>query len=188
MVHVWKFGDWASSPAGIIRFVSEQEPFGGRLWFVRNDGSIQSFDVESVEYLPDCNGWDWIAPKPIVAPEGHRLLAEGETVVAGDKFFNHGWNDLSEKSFVIGRAWNSQDFLPIARKIEPPRFPEVPEYQPEMWTVPKDTIYAAVAAIQSALGYMPQIKTDVPQWKMMVVQDVARMKKALEELQKLGQS
>lgn len=59
-------------------------------------------------------------------------------------------------------------------------------YQQEMWTVPKDAIYAAIAAIQLALGYMPQIKTDVPQWQKAVEQDVVRMQCALSELRKLA--
>ena len=64
--------------------------------------------------------------------------------------------------------------------------PQMLSYQPEMWTVPKDAIYAAVEAIQLALGYMPQIKTDVPQWQKAVEQDVVRMQCALAELRKLG--
>lgn len=68
-------------------------------------------------------------------------------------------------------------------KLNDPSLPM--EYQPEMWSVPKDTIYAAATAIQLALGYMPLIKTDVPQFQKTLVQDVARMIAALEELRKL---
>ena len=64
--------------------------------------------------------------------------------------------------------------------------PEVSEYQQEMWSIPKDTIYAATNAIQLALGYMPQIKTDVLQWQKTVEQDIVRMQCALAELRKLG--
>lgn len=67
-----------------------------------------------------------------------------------------------------------------------PRLPEVSEHQQEMWLVPKDTIYAARTAIEKALGYMPKIKTDVPQWRMTVEQDVMRMQCALSELRKLS--
>ena len=67
-----------------------------------------------------------------------------------------------------------------------PRLPEVSEYQQEMWSIPKDTIYAATNAIQLALGYMPQIKTDVLQWQKTVEQDIVRMQCALAELRKLG--
>lgn len=73
------------------------------------------------------------------------------------------------------------------------RHPEMPElspqmmaYQPEIWAVPKDTIYAAATAIELALGYMPLIKTDVPQWQKTVEHDIVRMRSALEKLQKLG--
>lgn len=54
-----------------------------------------------------------------------------------------------------------------------------------MWSVAKDAIYAAIDAIQSALGYMPQIKTDVPHWQKTVEQDIVRMQCALAELRKL---
>ena len=68
-----------------------------------------------------------------------------------------------------------------------PRLPEVSVcYQPEMWSVPKDKIVAAANAIQLALCYMPQIKTDVPQWQKTVEQDIVRMQFALLELRKLG--
>ena len=67
-----------------------------------------------------------------------------------------------------------------------PRSPEVSEYQPEMWLMPKDAIYAALSAIEAALGYMPQIKTDVPQWQKTVEQDIIWMQCALEELRKLS--
>ena len=67
-----------------------------------------------------------------------------------------------------------------------PRLPEVSEYQQEMWSVPKDTIYAARSAIKTALGYMPQIKTDVPQWEKTVKQDIVLMQCALAELLLLG--
>jgi len=67
-----------------------------------------------------------------------------------------------------------------------PRLPEVSEYQQEMWSVPKDAIYAALTAIETALSYMPQIKTDVPQWQKTVEQDIVRMQCALAELRKLG--
>ena len=67
-----------------------------------------------------------------------------------------------------------------------PRLPEVSEYQQEMWSIPKDTIYAATNAIQLALGYMPQIKTEVLQWQKTVEQDIVRMQCALAELRKLG--
>jgi hypothetical protein len=67
-----------------------------------------------------------------------------------------------------------------------PRLPDVSEYQQEMWSVPKDAIYAALSAIEKALGYMPQIKTDVPQWQKTVEQDIVQMQCALAELRKLG--
>ena len=55
-------------------------------------------------------------------------------------------------------------------------------YQPEMWTVPKDAIYAAIEALRLAIGYMPQIKTDVPQWQATLDQDLIKMQCAISEL------
>ena len=61
-----------------------------------------------------------------------------------------------------------------------------PVYRPEIWSVEKDTIYAAIEGLRLALGYMPQIKTDVPQWQKMVEQDIVQMQCAITELRKLG--
>lgn len=63
--------------------------------------------------------------------------------------------------------------------------PNMSGYHQEMWSVPKDVVYAACSAIETALGYMPQIKTDVPQWQRTVEQDIVRMQCALAELRKL---
>ena len=65
--------------------------------------------------------------------------------------------------------------------------PEVAEYEQEFWSVPKDAIYAARSALETALGYMPQIKTDVPQWQKTVEHDIVRMQCALSELRRLGE-
>lgn len=67
-----------------------------------------------------------------------------------------------------------------------PRLPEVSEYEQEFWSVPKDAIYGAITAIQTALGYMPQIKTDVPQWQRTVENDIVQMQIALTQLKRLG--
>lgn len=66
----------------------------------------------------------------------------------------------------------------------PPKFAR---YEQEMWTVPKDVIYAAISAIEAALGYMPQIKTDVPRWQQAVDDDIVKMQCAVSELRKLPQ-
>jgi hypothetical protein len=69
---------------------------------------------------------------------------------------------------------------------EPSFHPKAISYTQEMWSVPKDAIYSAASALQLALGYMPQIKTDVPQWQKTVEQDIVKMQCALAELRKLG--
>ena len=58
-------------------------------------------------------------------------------------------------------------------------------YQQEMWSVPKDAVYAAMEALRLAIGYMPQVKTDVPQWQATLEQDTAKMQCAADELRKL---
>jgi hypothetical protein len=90
------------------------------------------------------------------------------------------WGEMTDEAI---RARNER-----SRRAELglPRLPEVSEYQQEIWSVPKDAIYAARSAIETALGYMPQIKTDVPQWQKTVEQDIVRMQCALAELRKLG--
>ena len=66
-----------------------------------------------------------------------------------------------------------------------PRLPEISGYQQEMSTVPKDAIHAAITAIENALGYMPQINTDVPRWKQTVEKDIVQMQRAITELRRL---
>ena len=59
------------------------------------------------------------------------------------------------------------------------------EYQPEIWAVKKDVIYAAIHALQAALGYMPLVSTEVPQWKRQLDLDVRAMEAALAQLRAL---
>ena len=59
------------------------------------------------------------------------------------------------------------------------------QYSREMWSVPKDVIYSAITALESALGYMPQIKSDVPQWQKTTDLDIRRMQQALKSLRDL---
>jgi hypothetical protein len=192
MAHEWKIGDWAEYE-GVRYLCYRDDVFTD---FVSKKGELAIVPMSKwseVKHLASCTGWNWKPDeaKKVEPPEGYRFLEEGDTIFYGDMWFDGQWHALSSQSSRIGRVWNPRDFVPMARKTKSPVIEikyEVPGYQPEMWSVPKDTIYAAIAAIQLALGYMPQIKTEVPQWQMMVVQDVARMKKALEELQKLGQS
>ena len=59
------------------------------------------------------------------------------------------------------------------------------EYLQEMWGVPKDTVYVARDALQLALSYMPQIRTDVPQFQKTLDRDFAKMQYALLQLEAL---
>jgi len=60
-----------------------------------------------------------------------------------------------------------------------------PVYRPEIWSVEKDMIYAAISALATAIGYMPQIKTDVPRWQKTLEQDIVNMQRAITELRQL---
>jgi len=64
----------------------------------------------------------------------------------------------------------------------PPKFVG---YQPEMWAVQKDIIFAAIHSIEIAIGYMPHIKSDVPQWQNQTDADIQQMQITLEKLRKL---
>jgi hypothetical protein len=123
------------------------------------------------------------APDSGEPPSGHRLLREGEVIQASDMWKDKEWEFLHPDAYSVGKPWSEEEYLPYARKIEPP---ENVVYEQEMWSVPKDSIYAAIQALKLALGYMPLIKTDVPQWAKTVEIDVESMENALEELRKLG--
>jgi len=58
-------------------------------------------------------------------------------------------------------------------------------YQPEILTISKDAVYVVIHALGLAIGYMPQVKTDVPQWQATLEQDTAKMQCAADELRKL---
>mgnify|MGYP003645218198 CR=1 FL=1 len=59
-------------------------------------------------------------------------------------------------------------------------------YDKELWPVDKTLIYNAISALATAVGYMPQIGTDVPSWQRALDQDVAKMELVLNELRKLS--
>ena len=58
-------------------------------------------------------------------------------------------------------------------------------YQPEMWAVRKDFILSAIYSIETAIGYMKSIKSDVPQWQKQTDDDVQQMQTVLELLRDL---
>ena len=93
------------------------------------------------------------------------------------------WGEMTDDAIKARKARNQRA---EGLDLGVPRLPEVSEYEPELWTVPKDAIYAAVEAIQLALSYMPQIKTDVPQFQKTVEKDVIQIQCALTQLRNLG--
>lgn len=143
MEREWKFGDWADTPEGILRFVSDR----GVRWCLIDAFKLLHY-VESryVKYLPDCTGWDWQPPKPIEQPPGYRLLLREEMVVAGDKCIcppdivaNRGWRDASGKSIGCSAGWMIDNYgiTAYARKIAPTYrpFANAAEFEPfaEKW-------------------------------------------------------
>jgi hypothetical protein len=86
----------------------------------------ESDDKDLIEHLPDCTGFDWEPPKPVVVPEGWRLLDEGETILDTDKWWEgRYWDDMTGSS-TIGKPLDFRIHTPVARKIEPPQ----PKYRP----------------------------------------------------------
>jgi hypothetical protein len=65
MSHEWKFGDWGreKSTGLIVRFIGLGDSTAA---VVFRDASLGKRDVEGLEYLPNCTGFDW---KPIEPPE-----------------------------------------------------------------------------------------------------------------------
>lgn len=57
-------------------------------------------------------------------------------------------------------------------------------YRPELWTVKKDTIYKATAALELALGYVEALKSTIPAWEHERLANVAAIKFAIAELQR----
>lgn len=57
--------------------------------------------------------------KPIEPPDGYRLVASGEVVVAGDMYFDGCWQDVPKYASAMGKPWDAETQYPICRKIEP---------------------------------------------------------------------
>ena len=107
-------------------------------YYVLSDGrhvcGNSNWDV--VEHLPDCTGFDWEPPKPVVAPEGWRLLTEGDEITVDDLWLDtdRKWRNFTfMSSDICGSKWNQDRHPFMARKIEPKYrpFKDDVEYQPE---------------------------------------------------------
>lgn len=61
---------------------------------------------------------------------------------------------------------------------DPRQFGHVPTFA----SIDVDVVHAAIHALTLALGYMPQIQTDVPQWKRALAIDINAMQTALDRL------
>jgi hypothetical protein len=83
-------------------------------------------DEDIIEHLPDCTGFDWVPPKPVVAPEGWRLLTEGEIIEQGDIAMDEEgcWlhdNPVVPEDGIFRQPWNIKHHYAVLRKIEPPQ-------------------------------------------------------------------
>lgn len=87
---------------------------GRNMWY--------SLHPHDLKHLPECTGFDWEPPKPVVAPNGWRLLTEGETIELGDMYLRaNEWVvfEKADSTTVVNDNFNLEVHRPIARKIEP---------------------------------------------------------------------
>ena len=120
--HEWEFGDWANIQNHRYRFLFANDELG---FFLGQYQSTRYWKVDDAEYLPDCTGWDWQPPKPIEPPPGCRLLTKGETILITDRFLHHyghfeKFDSGDAGCLVVGKQYDHEKHVPIARKIEPP--------------------------------------------------------------------
>jgi hypothetical protein len=93
MVHEFKAGDWAVGDDGERLFLVGSS-HGGNLVCQTAAGTLVYTGLMDITLLPDCTGWDWVAPAPAplapAAPEptSYRLLSYGEKIQAGDEYFS----------------------------------------------------------------------------------------------------
>lgn len=84
------------------------------------DGTEYKCDI--IEHLPDCDSFDWVPPKPVVAPEGYRLLTHREKIEQDDLWWDKiEWRSLLGGRSIAGESWDANEHCPVARKIEPPQ-------------------------------------------------------------------
>lgn len=139
--HEWKFGDWAHSPIGIVRFVCKEDQDGG--WCVSKDNLLDCFQILYLAYLPDCTGFDWnhpiwnpVKPTAIQPPHGYRLMNADETIRHGNMFFQSGaWNDtgIGVSEIAVGEALKKYARYKItayACRIEADAFETELKYRP----------------------------------------------------------
>lgn len=134
MVREWKIGDWVEyKGVRMLVFNVDKTYFGSGAFeklvcrVVDCAGNSDYFSDECitqgrVKHLPACTGWDWQAPKPIVPPEGYRLMTADETIEHGDMFWQGEWKATGLRSITVEQAfvqYGRLEILAYARKIEP---------------------------------------------------------------------
>jgi len=124
----WKIGDWAQYGDSRRLVVDIEDD----IWITTiSKSKTMCTDLKSdLVHLPDCDHWDWQPPKPIEPPPGCRLLTKGETILLTDRFLHHyghfeKFDAADVGGLVVGKQYDPEKHVPIARKIEPP-----PGYQP----------------------------------------------------------
>ena len=116
MSHSWKIGDWAElhGTRYLVYEIDKEFVYG-----IRKSGNANWRFDGNAKRLPDCTGWDWVAPKPIEPPPGYRLVTEGCALDGDMSLQAAGWyfstcqgDDISEL-LELGAA------KAYARKLEP---------------------------------------------------------------------
>jgi hypothetical protein len=153
----WKIGDWCEWHDNRWLVFLERDGFD-RVCLVNQNGLVDRAKGDWINknaiYLPDCTGWDWQPPNPLEPPDGYRLLAPGEIVLATDQFHDgrYGWEVLDKYSKAIGKPWDAREFMPMARKIDRYRpFANAAEFAPhsDKWVMYK----GAVSGRSRVVGY-----------------------------------
>ncbi len=107
----------------LLAFEGEKYPCIG--WYIaslnewRRSGSPSPHTPIGWRPMPDMpDGLPAGTPKPLVVPDGYRLLTTGETIRKGDIYCRgagHSWHENK----LTGGKWNEQGYWTMARKQEP---------------------------------------------------------------------
>jgi hypothetical protein len=138
-------GNWYRTRGGEIVYCvggSKAVDTGDR-WIVENDeGEINTYHFDGrwlsdevdendlIEHLPDCDGFDWVPPKPkLQLREGAWYERKDGKIVGPIKAYS---DNISEGKWSCGRRWypddgsSPQDPWCLLREVDPP----APKYRP----------------------------------------------------------
>lgn len=114
VAHEWKFGDWAHSPLGIIRFIA----YHGDMWFLCADGLVRPLEGKNAIYLPGCTGFDWTPedPKKQIEPRYRPFANAAEFAQLGYKWvMNWSGDNPSYRKMITefddDGVWEGEDCI-----------------------------------------------------------------------------